>query len=132
MRGDADREQPAFLPPEPYGAGTPRKALRYAPLVFGLIALAAVIGGVLHFGELERFAELAGNARPAWLILACAAQAGTYCCLAAVWSMALAKAGHPKRFAAALAATLLFRGLSFWLPMVPGLWLTRREIGRER
>jgi Mg2+-importing ATPase len=29
--------------------------------------------------------------------------------------------------AMALSATLLFRGLTFWLPMVPGLWLARRE-----
>ena len=29
---------------------------------------------------------------------------------------------------AALTATLLLRGLTFWLPMVPGLWLTRREL----
>lgn len=29
--------------------------------------------------------------------------------------------------AAALAATLLFRGFSFWLPLLPGLVLTRRE-----
>ena len=29
---------------------------------------------------------------------------------------------------AALAATLLLRGLTFWLPMPPGLWLARREI----
>jgi len=29
--------------------------------------------------------------------------------------------------AAALAATLLFRGFSFWLPMIPGWWLTRDE-----
>ena len=29
---------------------------------------------------------------------------------------------------AALAATLLLRGLTFWLPMIPGLWLARREI----
>ncbi len=28
---------------------------------------------------------------------------------------------------AALAATLLFRGFSFWLPMIPGWWLTRAE-----
>ncbi|HEU4592725.1 MAG TPA: magnesium-translocating P-type ATPase [Steroidobacteraceae bacterium] len=28
--------------------------------------------------------------------------------------------------AAALSATLLFRGLSFWLPMIPGAWLSRR------
>lgn len=32
----------------------------------------------------------------------------------------------------ALAATLLFRGLSFWLPMVPGLWFVRRAVGGER
>ena len=29
---------------------------------------------------------------------------------------------------AALAATLLLRGLTFWLPMIPGLWLARREL----
>jgi len=29
----------------------------------------------------------------------------------------------------ALAATLLLRGFTFWLPMLPGLWLARREIG---
>ena len=31
----------------------------------------------------------------------------------------------------ALSATLLFRGLSFWIPMLPGLWLSRRIIGRR-
>jgi uncharacterized protein (TIRG00374 family) len=31
---------------------------------------------------------------------------------------------------AALAGTLLLRGLTFWLPMIPGIWLARREIGR--
>jgi len=29
----------------------------------------------------------------------------------------------------ALSSTLLFRGLSFWLPMIPGLWLSRRLFG---
>ncbi|HSL69128.1 MAG TPA: HAD-IC family P-type ATPase, partial [Longimicrobiales bacterium] len=29
----------------------------------------------------------------------------------------------------ALSATLLFRGLSFWLPMIPGVWLARRLFG---
>lgn len=32
----------------------------------------------------------------------------------------------------ALAATLLLRGLTFWLPMLPGLWLARRELSRYR
>jgi len=31
---------------------------------------------------------------------------------------------------AALAGTFLLRGLTFWLPMLPGLWLARREIHR--
>jgi uncharacterized membrane protein YbhN (UPF0104 family) len=31
---------------------------------------------------------------------------------------------------AALAGTLLLRGLTFWVPMLPGVWLARREIGR--
>lgn len=31
---------------------------------------------------------------------------------------------------AALAATLLLRGFTFWLPMLPGLALARRELGR--
>lgn len=30
--------------------------------------------------------------------------------------------------AVALSATLLFRGLSFWLPMLPGYWCSRRVL----
>ena len=33
--------------------------------------------------------------------------------------------------AVALSATLLFRGLSFWLPMLPGLWFSRRALPRS-
>lgn len=29
---------------------------------------------------------------------------------------------------AALGATLLQRGFTYWLPMLPGLWLSRREV----
>lgn len=32
---------------------------------------------------------------------------------------------------AAFAATLLLRGFTFWLPMLPGLWLARREMRRR-
>jgi Mg2+-importing ATPase len=31
-----------------------------------------------------------------------------------------------------LSATLLFRGLSFWLPMIPGLICSRRLLGKQR
>jgi Mg2+-importing ATPase len=34
--------------------------------------------------------------------------------------------------AEALSATILFRGLSFWLPMLPGFWLSRRLQGGSR
>jgi uncharacterized protein (TIRG00374 family) len=34
--------------------------------------------------------------------------------------------------AVALAATLLFRGLSFWLPLAPGLWFARRAVVQPR
>lgn len=35
---------------------------------------------------------------------------------------------HGVALEAALAATLLQRGLTFWLPMIPGLWLARHEL----
>ncbi len=31
---------------------------------------------------------------------------------------------------AALSATVLLRGFTFWLPMLPGLWIARRELSR--
>jgi hypothetical protein len=34
--------------------------------------------------------------------------------------------------AVALSATLLFRGLSFWLPMLPGHWFSRRAVAPHR
>ena len=33
---------------------------------------------------------------------------------------------------ASLAATLILRGLTLWLPMVPGLWVIRREAAISR
>lgn len=38
---------------------------------------------------------------------------------------------HGVPLEAAFAATLLLRGFTFWLPMAPGLWLARRELGPE-
>jgi hypothetical protein len=32
---------------------------------------------------------------------------------------------------AALTATLLLRGFTFWLPMLPGFWLVRKELAAE-
>lgn len=41
-------------------------------------------------------------------------------------TLTLKMAGVP--LPVALSATLLFRGLSFWLPMLPGLWFSRRAL----
>ncbi len=41
----------------------------------------------------------------------------------------LTNVGAP--FPAAAAATLVMRGLSFWLPMIPGVWFARREVKRD-
>jgi hypothetical protein len=38
---------------------------------------------------------------------------------------------HGVGLEAALAAVLLLRGFSFWLPMLPGLWIARREMLRD-
>ncbi len=35
------------------------------------------------------------------------------------------------RLEVALTATLLLRGLTFWLPMLPGLWIARRELRQD-
>jgi uncharacterized membrane protein YbhN (UPF0104 family) len=42
--------------------------------------------------------------------------------------MILKSAGVP--LATAFSATLLFRGLNFWLPMLPGMWFARRALRR--
>jgi len=31
---------------------------------------------------------------------------------------------------ASITGTILLRGFTLWLPMLPGLWLARREMGR--
>jgi len=62
----------------------------------GLLGFLALILVVLHFGSLERLMELAGSARPSWLLLAVLAQAATYISAALVWRQALRRAGHPR------------------------------------
>jgi uncharacterized protein (TIRG00374 family) len=46
----------------------------------------------------------------------------------AIWTLQMAGASLP----AAASATLLFRGLSFWLPMLPGAWCSRDLVRKEK
>ena len=71
-------------------------ARRAWPWAFGVLALLALILVVLHLGTIADFAALARSARPAWFLLACAAQAGTYVSAALVWRQVLRRAGHPR------------------------------------
>ena len=63
---------------------------------FGLIVTAALIGAVLHFGEMENFGHLLARAQPGWLGLAILLQLSTYASVALGWSLVLCAAGTPR------------------------------------
>ena len=63
---------------------------------FGVVIVAALIGAVLHFGEIQNFARLVARAEPMWLGLAVLLQISTYVSVAAGWSAVLAAAGSPR------------------------------------
>jgi uncharacterized protein (TIRG00374 family) len=74
------------------------KTSRLRSLMFwivGLVGFLAVILVVLHFGSLQKMAELVRSARPGWLLVALAVQSATYVSAAFVWREALHRAGHP-------------------------------------
>lgn len=78
------------------------------------------LGTPTHFGAVFVSFMLASVARTLGIV---PGGLGTF---EAAQVAALGAAGVP--VAAALAATLLFRGLSFWLPLAPGLVLARLEL----
>jgi uncharacterized membrane protein YbhN (UPF0104 family) len=66
------------------------------PWLFGAFAIAALIAGVAHFGELRRVAETARHAQPLWLIAALLLQVSTYANVAMGWRAVLRCAGTPQ------------------------------------
>jgi len=65
---------------------------------FGVLLIAALVGAVVHFGELRNFAELVRKVEPGWLIFAVALQLSTYVSLALGWKAVLEQAeGRPFR-----------------------------------
>ncbi len=69
---------------------------RWRTWFFGLILIAALIGAVLHWGEIEDFAALLTTAEPGWLGLAIIFQLSTYASVAGGWSTVLRRAGTPR------------------------------------
>jgi uncharacterized membrane protein YbhN (UPF0104 family) len=62
----------------------------------GVVLLAGLVVVVARAGDARRFAELARDARPAWLLAAIALQVGMYVCAAAVWRRVLVAGGAPQ------------------------------------
>jgi uncharacterized protein (TIRG00374 family) len=58
----------------------------------GLVIAAALIGAVLHWGELANFMALVRRAEPAWLIAAVLLQFSTYAAVALGWRLVIIRA----------------------------------------
>ncbi|MBS0519935.1 MAG: flippase-like domain-containing protein [Proteobacteria bacterium] len=63
-----------------------------------LIVLPGLVAVVLHYSSLEKFAQLARNAQPEWLLPALGAQVGTYVFAALSWRQVLHRAGERRPF----------------------------------
>ena len=64
----------------------------------GIIIVAALVGTVLHLGELRNFADLVARSKPGWLMVALLLQLSTYASLALGWQAVLREAeGHSFR-----------------------------------
>ncbi|GGE00414.1 hypothetical protein GCM10011515_20290 [Tsuneonella deserti] len=74
------------------------------------MVLASAVLLVLHFGDLQRFLELARRAQPVWLLLAAGFQLGTYAAVAAGWRTVLRFSGYrlPLRRLLPVAVSKLF------------------------
>src|SRR5262245_33621078 len=71
------------------GEGRPLGAGRWAGWLFALLMVGAVIFAAMHWGDVEKFTELAAHARPAWLAAALVLQLATYALLSAQWWLVL-------------------------------------------
>jgi hypothetical protein len=66
----------------------------------GLAALGALVALTLHFGDIRAFLKAVYAMKLSWLLPAIALQVGTYVCVAATWSLALANSKVHYRFSA--------------------------------
>lgn len=80
----------------PSAESVPAKGRAWRRWFFGLVFVGALGGAVLHWGEIERFADLLKRVEPAWLLAAILFQISTYASVAAGWSAVLRRAGTPR------------------------------------
>jgi uncharacterized protein (TIRG00374 family) len=97
MPGNSHKRAPA---PETAKGGGWRRWLLAALIIGGLIV------GVLHWGDVKKFAELTARAQPAWLAAALLLQVSTYVALSAQWWLVLRNAGSGKPIVQLLPLTI--------------------------
>src|SRR4051794_29489964 len=71
---------------------------RWRRWFLALIMVAAVVVAALHWGDVEKFAELIGKAKPMWLLGALLLQFATYILLSLEWSLVLKSGDSPLSF----------------------------------
>src|SRR4249919_188118 len=71
------------------GERRPMQAGRWAKWIFALLLAGAVVFAAMHWGDVEKFTELAARAQPAWLAAALVLQLLTYAGLSAQWWLVL-------------------------------------------
>src|SRR5438552_2233308 len=64
--------------------------------LLAFLLVAAMVVTALHFGDLKKFAELVGQAKPLWLIGALLLQLSTYVSLAGEWFLVLRAGKSPR------------------------------------
>jgi uncharacterized membrane protein YbhN (UPF0104 family) len=62
----------------------------------GVLGVAVLAFGVLHFGDLESFGQMLRQAQPLWLLAAAGLQVITYMSVSLGWKLVLDKAGSPR------------------------------------
>lgn len=73
------------------------KAGGWRGLFIAIVAVAALVAAVLHFGEVRKFLALVETAQPAWLVIALLLQLATYASVALGWRAVLRCAGSPTK-----------------------------------
>lgn len=95
MITDDDPRIPGVPAPSDEAGVRPARRWLLGAWAFGVLALATVVAVVVQRSELAEIGRVVRGVRPLWLVAAGALQAGTYVCAAAVWRVALTRAGYP-------------------------------------
>jgi uncharacterized protein (TIRG00374 family) len=73
-----------------------KTAGRWRSWLLAALLVAALVVAVLHWGDVKKFAELIGRARPEWLAGALALQVATYVLLSLQWRLVLGAGDHQR------------------------------------